>query len=44
MYLEAYAATSAIELTAEDLERLDEVAPAGVATRERYMTRRAIDR
>ncbi|HET8952813.1 MAG TPA: aldo/keto reductase [Solirubrobacteraceae bacterium] len=43
-YLEENAAASDIELTAEDLERIDEAAPAGATAGERYPDMSSIDR
>ena len=43
-YLEENAAASDVELTADDLARIDEVAPAGVAAGERYPDMSSIDR
>ena len=43
-YLEENAAADAIELSAEDLERIDDAAPAGVTAGERYPDMSSIDR
>ena len=43
-YLEENAAASEIELTSDDLARIDEAAPAGVAAGERYPDMSSIDR
>ncbi|MEA2312622.1 MAG: hypothetical protein QOE28_2590 [Solirubrobacteraceae bacterium] len=43
-YLEENAAADAIELTADDLERIDEAAPAGATAGERYPDMSSIDR
>jgi aryl-alcohol dehydrogenase-like predicted oxidoreductase len=43
-YLEENAAADAIELTADDLERIDDAAPAGVTAGERYPDMSSIDR
>jgi len=42
-YLEENAAAAEIELTPEDLARIDEVFPRGVATGDRYSDMSAID-
>jgi aryl-alcohol dehydrogenase-like predicted oxidoreductase len=43
-YLEENAAADDVELTADDLERIDEAAPAGAAAGERYPDMSSIDR
>jgi aryl-alcohol dehydrogenase-like predicted oxidoreductase len=43
-YLEENAAAAEIELSSEDLQRIDEVAPAGVTAGERYPDMSSIDR
>jgi aryl-alcohol dehydrogenase-like predicted oxidoreductase len=43
-YLEENAAADAIELSAEDLERIDDAAPAGITAGERYPDMSSIDR
>ena len=43
-YLEENAAADAIELSAEDLERIDDAAPAGVTAGQRYPDMSSIDR
>jgi aryl-alcohol dehydrogenase-like predicted oxidoreductase len=43
-YLEANAAASEVELTEDDLARIDEAAPAGVTAGERYPDMSSIDR
>ena len=43
-YLEENAAASAIELSADELERIDEAAPAGVTAGDRYPDMSSIDR
>ncbi len=43
-YLEENAAADDVQLTAEDLERIDEAAPAGAAAGERYPDMSSIDR
>jgi aryl-alcohol dehydrogenase-like predicted oxidoreductase len=43
-YLEQNVAASEIDLTADDLRRIDEAAPAGAATGERYADVSSIDR
>jgi aryl-alcohol dehydrogenase-like predicted oxidoreductase len=43
-YLEENAAADAIELSAEELERIDDAAPAGVTAGERYPDMSSIDR
>ena len=42
-YLEENAAAADVELTDDDLARLDEVAPVGVAAGERYADMSSID-
>jgi len=43
-YLEDNVAAVDVELTADDLRRLDEVAPPGAAAGERYSDMSAVDR
>jgi aryl-alcohol dehydrogenase-like predicted oxidoreductase len=43
-YLEENMAASEIELTAEDLERIDAAAPAGAASGDRYPDMSTVDR
>ena len=43
-YLEENAAASGIELSADDLARLDEAAPAGATAGDRYPDMSSIDR
>ena len=43
-YLEENVAAGEISLTAEDLRRIDEIAPRGIAAGDRYADMRSVDR